>query len=145
MALPIDILLVDDEEEFVESLSDRLEMRGHSVRTAFEGNSALDQVADREPDVMILDVLMPGVGGIEVLKEVRQRAPLVEVILLTGHATVGMAVTGLKAGAFDFVEKPVPFDELLEKLEAARRRRFEHEEKIIRAEGIRLTRRTGDI
>jgi FixJ family two-component response regulator len=69
----------------------------------------------------------------------------VEVVLLTGHATVDMAVTGLKAGAFDFVEKPVPFDELLVKLETARCRRVEHEEKINRAEAIRLTRRTGDI
>ena len=143
--IPMDILLVDDEEEFAESLSDRLGMRGHKVRTALDGTSALDQIAEREPDVMVLDVLMPGVSGIEVLKEVRQRAPLVEVILLTGHATVDMAVTGLKAGAFDFVEKPVPLEELLEKLEAARLRRVEHEEKIIRAEGIRLTRRTGDI
>jgi DNA-binding NtrC family response regulator len=145
MATPIDILLVDDEEEFAESLGARLEVRGHRVRVALGGASALDLLDEQEPDVLLLDVLMPGVDGISVLKEVKRRAPLVEVILLTGHATVDMAVTGLKAGAFDFVEKPAKFDELLHKLEAARCRRVEHEEKIIRAESIRLTRRTGDI
>jgi DNA-binding NtrC family response regulator len=144
MTTPIDVLLVDDESEFAESLGERLGVRGHQVRLAFGGDSALQQVEDRAPDVMVLDVLMPGASGLDVLAEVKRRAPLVEVILLTGHATVDMAVAGLKAGAFDFVEKPVPFDELLRKLEAARDRRVEHEEKIHRAEAIRLTRRTGD-
>ena len=145
MVVPIDILLVDDEEEFAEALGARLETRGHRVRVTFGGASALDLIDEQAPDVLLLDVQMPRVDGIRVLKEAKKRAPLVEVILLTGHATVDMAVTGLKAGAFDFVEKPAQFDELLYKLEAARCRRVEHEEKIIRAESIRLTRRTGDI
>jgi len=145
MDLPIDILLVDDEREFAETLAARLEVRGHRVRVAFGGASALDAIEEQAPDVLILDVLMPGVDGITVLKEVKRRAPLVEVILLTGHSTVDMAVTGLKAGAFDFVEKPTPFEELLAKLDAANRRRTEHEERIRLAQAQRLTRRTGDV
>jgi len=143
--VPIEILLVDDEEEFAESLGGRLEVRGHRVRVAHDGAAALDRIDEDPPDVVLLDVLMPGMGGIDVLREVKRRAPLVEVILLTGHGTVDMAVTGLKAGAFDFVEKPAPLEKILEKLEAARGRKAEQEERIIRAEARRLTRRTGDV
>lgn len=145
METPIDILLVDDEREFAETLAARLEVRGHRVRVAFGGASALEAIDEQAPDVLVLDVLMPDVDGIAVLREVKIREPLVEVILLTGQGTVDMAVTGLKAGAFDFVTKPTPFEELLVKLEAAHRRRTEQEERIRRAEAQRLTRRTGDV
>jgi DNA-binding NtrC family response regulator len=145
LKIPIDILIVDDEKDFVEMLSLRLEDVGHRVRGAYsadEGLAALDQT---ECDVVILDIRMPGTDGITALKEIRARHPVVEVILLTGHGTIDTAVEGLKSGAFDYVQKPARFEELLDKLEAARHRKAEHEERIRRAEARMLIRHTGDV
>jgi DNA-binding NtrC family response regulator len=88
---------------------------------------------------------MPGKDGITVLKLLKARHPIVEVILLTGHGTIDTAVEGLKTGAFDYVQKPANFDELLAKLSAARHRKAEHEERIRRAEARALIRSSGDI
>jgi len=145
MDLPIEILIVDDELEFAEALGARLDAKGHRVRTAAGGPDALDILADREVDVVVLDVLMPGMDGIETLKEIRARHPIVEVILLTGHGSVTTAVEGLKAGAFDYVLKPPDHEDLLAKLRSARDRKAEHQERIRQAEARSLTRRTGDI
>jgi DNA-binding NtrC family response regulator len=145
LKIPIDILIVDDEKDFVEMLSLRLEDVGHRVRGAYsadEGLAALDQT---ECDVVILDIRMPGTDGITALKEIRARHPVVEVILLTGHGTIDTAVEGLKSGAFDYVQKPARFEELLDKLEAARHRKAEHEERIRRAEARMLVRQSGDV
>jgi DNA-binding NtrC family response regulator len=145
LKIPIDILIVDDEKDFVEMLSLRLEDVGHRVRGAYsadEGLAALDQT---ECDVVILDIRMPGTDGITALKEIRARHPVVEVILLTGHGTIDTAVEGLKSGAFDYVQKPARFEELLDKLEAARHRKAEHEERIRRAEARMLVRQSGDL
>jgi len=141
--LPIEILIVDDERDFAEVLAARLEAKGHRVRTAASGPEALDSVSAHDFDVVILDILMPGMDGIEALREIKARRPIVEVILLTGHGSVDTAVTGLKAGAFDYLVKPPDHEELLEKLKAARRRKAEQVERIRRAEARDLTRRTG--
>ena len=143
--LPIEILLVDDERDFAEMLALRLEARGHRVRLAFSGPEGIEILEEHEPDVMLLDIKMPGMSGIEVLKEVKARRAVVEVILLTGHGTVDTAVEGLKAGAFDYVLKPADLDELLERIEAAGKSKREREQRIRQAEARALTRRTGDI
>jgi DNA-binding NtrC family response regulator len=145
MKLPIDILVVDDEEDFVEMLSMRLSDAGHRVRAVFDGDAGLAALDESECDVVILDIRMPGKDGITVLKAIKTKHPVVEVILLTGHGTVDTAVEGLKSGAFDYVQKPARFEELLEKLEAARARKAEHEARIRRAEARSLMRQSGDI
>ncbi len=145
LKIPIDILIVDDEKDFVEMLSLRLEDAGHRVRAAFSGEEGLAALEEAECDVVILDIRMPGTDGMTALKQIRARHPVVEVILLTGHGTIGTAVEGLKAGAFDYVQKPARFEELLDKLEAARHRKAEHEERIRRAEARILIRQSGDV
>jgi DNA-binding NtrC family response regulator len=144
-SLPINILLVDDEKDFAEMLSFRLEEKGHRVKLAFSGREALDALAENQTDVVIMDIRMPGLDGITTLKEVKARHPIVEVILLTGYGAVDTAVEGMKSGAFDYLVKPPDHEELLAKLEAAGKRKMEHEERIRLAEAKILTRRTGDI
>jgi DNA-binding NtrC family response regulator len=145
LKIPIDILIVDDEPDFVEMLSLRLTDEGHRVRAAASGDEGLAALDEAESDVVILDIRMPGKDGITVLKAIKSRHPIVEVILLTGHGTIDTAVEGLKSGAFDYVQKPARFDELLDKLHAARHRKAEHEERIRRAEARLLLRQSGDI
>jgi two-component system OmpR family response regulator len=145
LKIPIDVLVVDDERDFVDMLSRRLVDAGHRVRSAYDGESGL-AVLDQGPcDVVILDIRMPGKDGISVLKIIKTTHPIVEVILLTGHGTIDTAVEGLKSGAFDYVQKPAVFDELLAKLEAARSRKADHEERIRRAEARLLVRSSGDV
>ena len=147
--LPINILIVDDERDFVEILSLRLTDAGHRVREAFSGQEALSVLAETEPDalpeidVIILDIKMPGMDGIETLKQIKARYPVVEIILLTGHGDVDTAVTGLKSGAFDYLLKPADYDELTGKLEAARKQRDAHAERLREAEARALMRRSG--
>ena len=144
---PILILLVDDEKDFIEFLSLRLTDLGHRVQTAFSGKEGLDILDNElpEPDVVILDIKMPGLNGIETLKLIKHDHPLMEVILLTGHGAIDTAVEGLKAGAFDYLQKPADFNELLTILDAARHKKWEQEERIRAAEARALVRRTGDI
>ena len=144
LKIPIDILIVDDEKDFVEMLSLRLADQGHRVRAAYSGEQGLAALDDADCDVVILDIRMPGMDGITALKEIKARHPVVEVILLTGHGTIDTAVEGLKSGAFDYVQKPADFDELLGKLEAARLRKADQEERIRKAEERILIRRSGD-
>ncbi|MFH1090999.1 MAG: response regulator [Pseudomonadota bacterium] len=143
--LPINILLVDDERDFVEMFSLRLQDAGHRVQPAYSGQEALEALSQSEPDVIILDIKMPGMDGIETLKLIKAKYPLAEVILLTGHGAIDTAVEGLKSGAFDYLLKPADFEELLGKLEAARKRKYEQEERIRKAEARALVRRTGEI
>jgi DNA-binding NtrC family response regulator len=131
---PIDILIVDDEREFAQLLGLRLEQRGHRVRLAYDGQEALDVLAERRPDVVILDLRLPGLDGLEVLKIVKADHPLVEVILLTGYGSVDTAVAGLKSGAFDYIQKPAAPDELETKLQQAFKRKAEHQARIRRAQ-----------
>lgn len=125
------ILLVDDEVPFVETMTKRLSKRGLQVISSLSGEKALKVMeSNRNLDVVILDVKMPGMDGIQVLQEMKKRFPLVEVIMLTGHATIETAVEGMKLGAFDYLMKPCGIDELIYKVQEAVAKKREHEERI---------------
>ena len=143
--IPTRVLLVDDEKDFVEMLGLRLEEAGENVTPAHSGQECLQVLEEKEIDVVILDILMPGMDGIATLKEIKRRFPLVEVIMLTGHGTTESAVKGLKLGAFDYLLKPAHFGELTAKLESARKRKDEQAERIRKAEAKLLLRKSGDI
>ncbi len=138
---PSIILLVDDEADFVEMLSLRLKESGETVLTAHSGSQCLEILEKSEIDVIILDVKMPGMDGIETLQEVKKRHPLIEVIMLTGHGTIDTAVQGMKLGAFDFLMKPADFDVFTAKVNQARQRRHDQIERIRKAEAATLLRR----
>uniref|UniRef100_A0A7C3ZAK2 Response regulator n=1 Tax=Desulfobacca acetoxidans TaxID=60893 RepID=A0A7C3ZAK2_9BACT len=141
--MKIRVLLVDDEEQFVETLAMRLEARDFAVATAFNGDQALDYVKAREVDVVVLDVLMPGLSGIDTLREIKKIRPLTEVIMLTGHATVETAIEGMKLGAFDYLMKPTEIEELVDKITKAYKRKAEHEDRIRQATIDRIARTRG--
>ncbi len=124
------VLLVDDEVEFLETLEKRLRRRNMQVSIATSGEQALEVLGQRTPDVVVLDVKMPGMDGIETLREIKRRAPLVEVVMLTGHANLEVAIQGMEMGAFDYLMKPVDIDELVYKLQDAHRRKSLQEERI---------------
>jgi len=124
------LMLVDDEERFLSTTQKLIKKKGHDVLTATSGGEAIDQLSRHAVHVVILDVKMPGLDGIATLKWIKQLHPLIEVIMLTGHATVESAVEGLKSGAYDYLMKPVDIDDLLEKAEEAFLKRQKLEEKI---------------
>jgi DNA-binding response OmpR family regulator len=119
------VLLVDDEEEFVKALAERLKMRDLRSDTVLDGEEALSYVEDQEPDVMVLDLKMPGIDGMEVLRQVRKAYPRIQVIILTGHGTEKDEEEAKRLGAFDYLEKPVNLDVLVKKMKAAYRRKME--------------------
>lgn len=141
--MKVRVLLVDDEEQFVETLAQRLEARDFAVATAFNGDQALNYIKGKEVDVVVLDVLMPGLSGIDTLREIKRIRPLTEVIMLTGHATVETAIEGMKLGAFDYLMKPTEIEDLVDKINKARRRKAEQEERIQKATIDRITRTRG--
>jgi DNA-binding response OmpR family regulator len=143
--IPTRVLLVDDEKDFVEMLGLRLEEAGEKVTPAYSGQECLQVLEKEEIDVVVLDILMPGMDGIATLKEIKRRFPLVEVIMLTGHGTTESAVEGMKLGAFDYLLKPAHFGELTAKLKSARQRKDEQAERIRKAEAKLLLRKSGDI
>ncbi|MCG6911389.1 MAG: response regulator [Deltaproteobacteria bacterium] len=140
MKRPTRLMIVDDEKRFTEMLSLTLGEMGVGTVTAFSGKECLDKLAENDIDVVILDIKMPGMDGIETLKEIKKRFPLVEVIMLTGHGTIETSVKGMKLGAFDYLLKPPEFDELLSKVADARERKDAHEERIRLAENQELLR-----
>jgi two-component system response regulator CpxR len=111
-SMPTKILLVDDEREFVQTLSERLLMRDLGSAVAYDGESALEVAREDEPDVMILDLKMPGIDGIEVLRRVKESQPEIEVIILTGHGSEADRDTCMRLGAFAYLQKPVDVEEL---------------------------------
>ncbi len=123
------VMIVDDEEDFLETIVKRLKARGIDVTGAESGYKALELIDDGNFDVVILDVKMPGLDGIETLREMKKKKPLVEVIMLTGHASVESGIQGMQLGAFDYVMKPVALDELLEKMRQAYERKLIQEGK----------------
>ena len=134
MSKPL-VMLVDDEVPFVEIMTKRLEKRSLQIISAYDGQEALEKLdKNRNVDVVILDVKMPGMDGIEVLREIKKSYPLIEVIMLTGHATVETAIEGMKLGAYDYLMKPCELEQLMAKVEAATKKRRAHEEKIREAE-----------
>jgi DNA-binding NtrC family response regulator len=130
----VKVMLIDDEQEFVETLAERLQTRGFTVSSALSGDEGLGKLPEAKPDVVILDVLMPGKDGIQTLKEIKDENPLIEIMMLTGHATIDTAIEGLKLGAFDYLKKPTDTKELIEKILRAYARKSEQEERIRRAQ-----------
>ena len=129
------VMIVDDEVHFVEIMTKRLEKRSLQIISAHDGQEALGKLnKNRNVDVVILDVKMPGMDGIEALREIKKTHPLIEVIMLTGHATVETAIEGMKLGAHDYLMKPCELEQLMLKVEEATKKRREHEEKIREAE-----------
>ncbi len=141
------VLLVDDEVQFVETLAKRLAKRDIRVDAAYSGQEALEKLAASGPtktDVVILDVKMPGMDGLETLVRIKEEHPLIEVIMLTGHATVESAIEGMKRGAYDYLMKPCELDVLMKKLNAAAEKKREHEAKILEARANLISLRRGD-
>jgi DNA-binding NtrC family response regulator len=134
------ILLVDDEVPFVDTMIKRLSKREMDVTPAYDGPEALAKLkAQTNIEVVILDVKMPGMDGIETLAEIKKSHPLVEVVMLTGHATVESAIEGMKKGAFDYLMKPCDIDLLVGKVTEAAAKKRRHEEKIIEAQIREIT------
>ena len=121
----IKILLVDDEKEFVETLSERIRMRDHKSDVALDGEAALKQMDDDLPDVVVLDLKMPGIDGMEVLRRIRKAYPNVQVIMLTGHGSEKDEKEARKLGAFEYLQKPVEIDTLMKKIKKAYKQKFE--------------------
>ena len=139
------ILLVDDESPFVEALSTRLTMRELQVSIALSGPEALEKLEQNPSiDVVVLDVKMPGMDGIETLKAIKARYPLIEVIMLTGHATVESAIDGMKDGALDYLMKPCDLDVLMAKVREAKNKKAAQEAKIAEARAMSIYHRRGD-
>ena len=125
------VLIVDDEHDFLETIVKRLKRRKLDATGIDSGIKALELLEKEHFDVVILDVRMPGgMDGLETLKEMKKKRPLLEVIMLTGHASVESGMQGMQYGAFDYVLKPADIDDLLEKIQGAYERKALHEEKI---------------
>ncbi|MBU1697628.1 MAG: response regulator [Proteobacteria bacterium] len=136
----IKLLLVDDEKPFLDTITKRLEKREFNVSAVYSGKEALAELENNKSiEVIILDVKMPGMDGIETLGEIKKRFPLVEVIMLTGHATVETAIDGMKVGAFDYLMKPCDIDVLVTKVEDAAAKKRRHDEKIMEARMKEIT------
>jgi DNA-binding NtrC family response regulator len=118
------ILLVDDEKDFLEVMRERLEARGYSVATAISAAEALQMIKTDFFDAVILDLQMPGMDGLETLQQMKAKRPELQVILLTGHASVEKGVEAIKLGAMDFVEKPADLDSLGQKIEKAKEQKM---------------------
>ena len=142
---PSKVLLVDDEVPFVETMTKRLTKRNLLVFQAFSGRETIESLQKiTDLDVIILDVKMPEMDGIQTLRQIKRAHPLVEVIMLTGHATVESAIDGMKLGAFDYLMKPTDIDLLLAKVQEATQKKRRHEEKIAEARARAITLRRGD-
>jgi DNA-binding response OmpR family regulator len=124
------VLIVDDEEEFRDMTAKRLSKRDLECDSAPDGDTALAMISQKNYDVVLLDVKMPGRDGIETLREIKKMAPMTEVVMLTGHASVESGINGIKFGAFDYLMKPMELDPLFEKLNAAYARKREQQAKI---------------
>jgi DNA-binding NtrC family response regulator len=114
------VLLVDDEEEFVETLAERMRTRGMEVSTSNSGADALNLVDNEDFDVVVLDLKMPGIDGLDALQRIKRRRPDIQVVLLTGHATVEKGVEAIKQGALEFLEKPVDLASLTDAIHKAK-------------------------
>lgn len=112
----LSVLLVDDREDFVAALAGRLILHGMEVETATNGEDALAIVQEKTIDVVVLDVIMPGMGGLEILKRLKKTHPDIQIILLTGHGSTKEGIEGMRLGAFDFLMKPVDIEELIAKM-----------------------------
>ncbi len=136
------VLMVDDEKAFIDTMAKRLKKRKLVIAKAFTGEEALEHIhLHPKVEVVILDVKMPGMNGREVLQEIKQYYPLIEVIMLTGHATIESGIEGMKLGAFDYLTKPCDIDNLIAKVDEAANKKRRHEEKIMDARMKEITSR----
>jgi two-component system, OmpR family, response regulator len=122
------ILLVDDEVAFANNIAKLISKRGYDVVTVYNGESAIKAVEENEFDVIVLDLKMPGIDGLTTLKAIKKSQPKVEVIILTGHGSMDSGIDGIQLGAFDFIMKPVRFDDLHESIRQAFQRKVVHQE-----------------
>ncbi len=116
---PLRVLLVDDEKEFVTTLAERLEIRGLCVSVAFNGSDALRWLEEKRFDVIVADVRMPGLSGLDFLKHIKSKKIETPVILLSGYSALQEAIEGMRLGAFDYLMKPVDIEQLMEKMRQA--------------------------
>jgi DNA-binding NtrC family response regulator len=130
------VLFVDDEADFRETLIKRMQKRHVEAFGVRSGEEALDWLRQQATDLVVLDVRMPGMDGIQTLRAIKRDHPLLEVILLTGHASLEIAREGMQLGAFDYLMKPIDLDELLYKLEDAYQKKTIQEHKIKNIEGV---------
>ncbi len=124
----IKILIVDDEVEFASTLVERMELRGIKAKATNCGEDALSSVIMEPPDVVLLDLKMPDIGGLEVLDGIKSTDPSIEVIMLTGHGCTVSGIEGMEHGAFDYLMKPVDLKVLLEKIQQAFEQRMRNKE-----------------
>ena len=115
----LSVLLVDDEKELVTTVAERLELRGYKADCVFSGADALEMAEKKKYDVMVIDVKMPGMNGLETMSKLKHKYPDIPVILLTGHGSVIDAEDGMLAGAFDYLMKPLDISDLLKKMHDA--------------------------
>ena len=127
--LDASVLLVDDEEQFLQVLSERLTNRGLRVSSVTSGEEAVVLVENKNFDAVVVDLAMPGIDGIETTKKIKEKRPDLEIIILTGHATVKAGIEAMKLGAEDFLEKPVDLNVLLERISEAKQKRMRIQEK----------------
>ncbi len=113
------VLIVDDEEELVTTYAERLQLRGIQVQTATDGETALKMIEENPPQVVVLDVMMPGIGGIEILQRMKAQNLKIPVILLTGYGSTEQGAEGMRSGAFDYLMKPCDLNILISKIEEA--------------------------
>ena len=118
------VLIVDDEQEYLDIMAERLDGRGYSVDKANNGLEALEKIDGASYDAIVLDFMMPGMDGLETLRRIRAKRPDLQVILLTGHATVQSGVQAIKLGALDFLEKPAEIEKLTEMIQKAKENRL---------------------
>lgn len=137
------VLLVDDEHAFVHALAERLGLRGLDVDTAPDGEIAIGRTTRRGYDAVVLDMAMPGMDGIATLRAMRAVRPELQVIVLTGQATLGQAVEAMKLGALDLMEKPADIDALVQLIDDAAHRRLSMEQERIQERVQEITRRKG--
>lgn len=137
------VLLVDDEVDFLELMGERLEARGIEVSTSSSAEEALKRIETDLFDAVILDLQMPGMNGLEALRQIKERRPEIQVILLTGHATVEKGVEAIKLGAMDFVEKPADLEVLEEKISKAHKKKMLIVEKDSRERVIEALKKYG--
>jgi two-component system response regulator MprA len=140
----LSILVVDDDPEIVSLVKRGLAYEGYTVETAADGNEALAKAREHEPDLVILDIMMPGVDGVEVARRLR-RGSDVPIIMLTAKGTVADKVTGLESGADDYLVKPFAMDELLARVKALLRRLQPHEEETLRFSDLSLNASTREV
>lgn len=126
--MKIRVLLVDDEKDYIDSLARQLEVRNFSVCSVYNGDAAVQSISREDFDVVLLDIMMPGIDGIQTYNKIKKIDPFIQVIMHTGHVKIDTAINGLKSGICDYVLKPVDIEELVEKIEFAYRQKSINEE-----------------